>query len=52
MFADALNKLIVAAPALMHLDISQMYMGDTSTKTIMDGVAESKTLAAVHLSDN
>ena len=46
-------KLVVASPALMHLDISGMFMGGTAIKKIMiEGVAESKTLAAVHFADN
>ena len=53
MFAESLAKLVAAAPALIHLDFSAMFLGDKPTTTIMvDGAAESKTLAAVHLEDN
>ena len=52
-FSEALTKLVASAPALIHLDFSAMFLGDEATKSIMlDGVYESKTLAAVHLSDN
>ena len=52
-FASALTKLVASAPALIHLDFSAMFLGDQETKKVMiDGVYESKTLAAVHLSDN
>lgn len=46
-------KFVAQAQALIHLDISGMYMGDEATKRIMiEGVAESKTMAAIHLEEN
>ena len=52
-FADALSRLVASAPAMLHLDISGMYIGDEGIKRIMvEGVAESKTLAAIHFADN
>jgi len=48
-----MTELVATAPALMHLDISGMYMGDKNIEQILiEGVAESKTLAAVHFQDN
>ena len=52
-FCQNLLKLILSAPALMHLDLGGMYIGDEGIETIMcEGVAASKTLAAVHIQDN
>ena len=37
----------------MHVDISGMFIGDAAVKRILiEGAAESKTLAAIHFSDN
>jgi len=48
-FSEALARLVASAPALMHLDISGMFLDDGGVRKIMiEGVAESKTLAAVH----
>ena len=53
LFAEALANLVKTAQALVHLDISGMFLGDEKTRTILcDGVAESKTMAAVHFADN
>mmetsp|Transcript_35191 Transcript_35191/g.43029 ORF Transcript_35191/g.43029 Transcript_35191/m.43029 type:complete len:102 (+) Transcript_35191:35-340(+) len=52
-FAEELAKLVCSAQALIHLDISGMFMGDADVRHIMvQGVAESKTMAGVHFSDN
>ena len=52
-FVDSMIKLLESSPALMHLDISGMFIGDDGVGSIMmDGVALSKTLAGVHLQDN
>ena len=51
-FVTAMTELIKAAPALMHLDISGMFIGDEGIKSIIEGVAESKILAAIHFQDN
>lgn len=39
-FVAAMTSLVKAAPALMHLDISGMFLGDEGIKTIVcEGVA-------------
>ena len=49
-FCQSLTKLVLNAPALMHLDVGGMYIGDEGIETIMlEGVALSKSLAAVHI---
>ena len=48
-FVDSMVKLLASAPALMHLDISEMFIGDEGISKIMiEGVAESKSMAGVH----
>lgn len=52
-FVEALTELIKNSPGLMHLDISEMYLGTASIAMIMiEGVAESRTMAGVHFQDN
>ena len=49
-FCESLQKLIVSAPALMHLDVGGMFIGDSGIEMIMlEGVAVSKSLAAIHI---
>lgn len=48
-----MTELVSQAPAMMHLDISGMFIGDKNIEQILiEGVVESKTLAAVHFQDN
>ena len=52
-FVESLTKFLQTAPAIMNLDISGMYIGDEGIVKIMnDGVANSKTLAAVNFAYN
>ena len=52
-FCANLQKLVLSAAALMHLDVGGMYIGDAGIEAIMiEGVAHSKSLAAVHIQDN
>ena len=52
-FCEALTELIKHAPALMHLDISEMYLETENIRMILcEGVAESRTMAGVHFEDN
>ena len=52
-FCESLTKLLVNSTQLFHLDISGMFIGDQGIRQILlEGVAPSKTLAAIHFRDN